>query len=298
MFASIKYQLTKMHKIPESELILNDDGSVYHLHLLPDDIAETVIFVGDPERVPHVSQHFDTVEVKKQKREFITHTGRIGNKHFSVISTGIGTDNIDIVMNELDALVNIDLKTREVKSQLTSLRIIRIGTSGALHTDIPVDSVIISSHGLGLDALMQYYTGTDDAETEALLDAIDDQLDLLFVNPYLCKADESLLKHFCSKYAAGITATCCGFYAPQGRMLRTAAQYPNLIERLQSVNINNQRITNFEMETAGIYALAAMMGHKALSVNTILANRASQQFSSNPSKTVERVITEVLEMLV
>ena len=286
-----------MQQIPASELILNDDGSVYHLHLLPEDIAETIILVGDPERVPQVTQHFDRVELIKQKREFVTHTGFIGNKRLSVLSTGIGTDNIDIVMNELDTLANIDLQSRQVKSNLTSLDIIRIGTSGALQNDIEVDSILISSHGLGLDALMQFYTGTDDDETEALLDEIDRQLDLLFVNPYLYKAHPEWLNLFGKYYTQGITATCCGFYAPQGRMLRTQAQYTDLVTRLNQLNAGGYRITNFEMETAGIYALAAAMGHRALSVNAILANRITHTFSANPAKIINRAIEEVLEKL-
>lgn len=286
-----------MQQIPASELILNDDGSVYHLHLLPEDIAETIILVGDPERVPQVTKHFDRVELIKQKREFVTHTGFIGNKRLSVVSTGIGTDNIDIVMNELDTLVNIDLQTRQVRPTLTPLDIIRIGTSGALQQDVEVDSILISSHGLGLDALMQFYTGTDDDETEVLLDEIDRQLDLLFVNPYLYKAHPKWLNLFGNHYTQGITATCCGFYAPQGRMLRTQAQYTDLVARLNQVSAGGYRITNFEMETAGIYALAAAMGHRALSVNAILANRITHTFSSNPAKTINRAIEELLERL-
>ncbi|MFN9518740.1 MAG: nucleoside phosphorylase [Bacteroidota bacterium] len=286
-----------MHTIPASELILNDDGSVYHLHLLPEDIAETVLLVGDPERVPEVSRHFDRIDLTKHKREFVTHTGYIGQKRITVLSTGIGTDNIDIVMNELDTLANIDLRTRQVKSALTSLDIIRIGTSGALQHDIDVDSILISSHGLGLDALMQFYTGTDDEETEALLDEIDQQLDLLFVNPYLYKAHPDWLSEFGEQYARGITATCCGFYAPQGRVLRTQAQYTDLVSRLSNVNAGGYRITNFEMETAGIYALAASMGHRALSVNAILANRITNTFSANPAQTIHKAIVAVLEKI-
>lgn len=287
-----------MNTIPESELVLNDDGSIYHLHLLPEDLAGTVIFVGDPERVPDVSRHFDKVEVKKQKREFITHTGLIGSKRLSVISTGIGTDNIDIVMNELDALVNVNLQTREVKAQTTALKIIRIGTSGALQPEIAVDSVLISEYGLGLDSLMQFYDYEEPEEVSGLLDAIDRQLDLLFVNPYLFKAPGTLADAFGKTFARGITATCCGFYGPQGRILRAETRFEDLVHRLSNVHAEGKRITNFEMETAGIYGLASLLGHEAVSVNVILANRVKHAFSSNPKKAVDDTIKKVLDMIV
>ncbi|MES2689302.1 MAG: nucleoside phosphorylase [Bacteroidota bacterium] len=287
-----------MQTIPESELVLNDDGSIYHLHILPEDIAETIIFVGDQERVPDVSKHFDKIELKKSKREFVTHTGTIGNKRLSVISTGIGTDNIDIVMNELDALVNIDLRTRAVKQQPTSLQIIRIGTSGSLQEDIDVDSTLITEYGLGLDSLMQFYDYEEPDEVSNLLSAIDEQLDLLFVNPYLFKAPGGLLERFGKQFDKGITATCCGFYGPQGRILRADTKFENLIARLNKVNANGKRITNFEMETAGIYGMASLLGHEAISVNAILANRIKQTFSSDPKKVVDETIKKVLELLV
>lgn len=285
-------------QIPESELILNADGSIYHLHLLPEDIADTVIFVGDQERVPHVSKYFDRIEVRKNKREFVTHTGYIGNKRLSVISTGIGTDNIDIVLNELDALVNVDLGTREVKKNLKALDIVRIGTSGSLQEDVAVDSVLISSFGLGLDGLMQFYDYEETDEVANLLTAIDEQLDLIFVNPYLFEAGKVLRERFAVYFKQGITATCCGFYGPQGRMLRADIKYEQLISRLHQVNVSGQRITNFEMETAGIYGMAALLGHNALSVNAILANRINHTFSHNPEAIVEATIKHVLEILV
>jgi uridine phosphorylase len=287
-----------MNQIPESELVLNDDGSIYHLHLLPEDLAQTVIFVGDQERVPEVSKHFDNIEIKKSKREFVTHTGTIGSKRLSVISTGIGTDNIDIVLNELDALVNVNLKTREINPNPVSLNIVRIGTSGSLQKDIDVNSILISEYGLGLDSLMQFYDYEENDEISSLLTGIDEQLDMLFVNPYLFKASNKLLASFEKHFTKGLTATCCGFYGPQGRMLRANTKFDDLINRLSNVNVKGKRITNFEMETAGIYGLASLLGHEAISVNAILANRVKHQFSTNPKKIVEDTIVKVLDLLV
>ncbi|MFN7313869.1 MAG: nucleoside phosphorylase [Bacteroidota bacterium] len=283
--------------IPESELVLNEDGSIYHLHLLPHEIADTIFLVGDQNRVPEVSKHFDKIEVVKHKREFVTHTGLIGNKRFTVISTGIGTDNIDIVLNELDALANVNLQTREVNAEKRSLKFIRIGTSGSLQSDIPVDSVLVSSHGLGLDSLMQFYHYDEDEATESLLGEIDEQLNLIFVNPYLFKSPGKLYDQFSKTMPFGITATCAGFYGPQGRMLRAQTRYNNLIERLNKVNINGTRITNFEMETAGIYGLATLLGHEAVSINAILANRINHTFSHQPHQMVEQTIKKVLEIV-
>lgn len=284
--------------IPESELVLNEDGSIYHLHLSPDELADTVILVGDQNRVPEVSKHFDLIEVKKAKREFVTHTGWLGKKRITVISTGIGTDNIDIVMNELDALANINLSTREVKTTPHQLRFIRIGTSGSLQANVEVNDVLISSHGLGLDSLMQFYDYEEDDETADLLGRLDEQLDLVFVNPYLFKAPGSLFQQMAPHFKSGITATCCGFYAPQGRQLRTSAKYTDLISRLSSLKVGDLRVTNFEMETAAIYGLATLMGHEALSVNAILANRINHTFSHNPKTVVETAIKQVLDKLV
>jgi uridine phosphorylase len=284
-----------MNSLLSSELVLNNDGSIYHLHLQPEDIAGTIILVGDPDRVSLVSDHFDTVEVRKQKREFVTHTGRISTKRLTVISTGIGTDNIDIVMNELDALVNIDLPTRSLRAQQTSLKFIRIGTSGSLQADTGVDSILVSSHGLGLDALMSFYhlhRSAEEAQTESELFA---QLGEIAPWLYFVQSPGSLRERF-GKYPAGITATCCGFYAPQGRMLRARAEHPALIASLSKVRTTAGAITNFEMETAGIYGLAKMLGHEAVSVNAILANRITGEFSRNPASVVNRAIREVLEV--
>ncbi len=283
--------------IPESELVLNNDGSIYHLHIRPEDLADTIILVGDQNRVAEVSKHFDKVEVQKSKREFITHTGYVGKKRISVVSTGIGTDNIDIVMNELDALANIDLETREVKSNPTKLKFVRIGTSGSLQDDLQVNDILVSSYGLGLDSLMQFYDYEENDEISNMLNAIDEQLELLFVNPYLFKAPGDLFTQFSNHFNYGITATCCGFYAPQGRMLRAQAKYEDLIKRLSGIEVSGLRVTNFEMETAAIYGMATLLGHEAVSVNAILANRVNHTFSQNPAVIVENAIKKVLEIV-
>jgi uridine phosphorylase len=280
--------------ILESELVLNDDGSIYHLHLLPQDIAETILLVGDQDRVPEVSKYFDSIEIKKNKREFYTHTGFIGKKRISVISTGIGTDNIDIVINELDALANIDLQKREEKKEKKSLKFIRIGTSGSLQKSIEVDSIVASSHGLGLDGTLNFYPMQFNDHELELQAKIATQLDLSFVNSYITQSPGNILSFF-PELTKGITATCCGFYAPQGRVLRAGLKVPNLIERLSTVEINGLCITNFEMETAAIYGLAKLLGHEAISVNAIVANRITHQFSKQPHKTIDQTILRVLD---
>ena len=282
-------------KISESDLIINPDGSIYHLNLLPEDIADTIITVGDQDRVAEVSKHFDSIELKKGKREFITHTGYLGKKRISVISTGIGTDNIDIVFNELDALVNINFETRTVNQELKSLNIIRVGTSGSIREDIEVGSILASSYGLGLDALMSYYKQDLSIEDTYLLQQIKAHLPVLKSEPYLTPASSLLLKQIAFDMPQGITATAPGFYAPQGRQVRAKLSVSNLIEKLSSFETKNQRITNLEMETAGIYALASALGHQALSVNAILAHRLKLQFAPEPDKIVEKMIKVVLE---
>ncbi|GGE64942.1 uridine phosphorylase [Pedobacter psychrotolerans] len=285
-------------KIAESDLIINPDGSIYHLNLLPGDIAENIITVGDPDRVSDVSKYFDRIEYKKGKREFITHTGYVGKKRITVISTGIGTDNIDIVFNELDALVNIDFNTREVKKSLTSLNIIRVGTSGAVQPDIPMGTILASSHGLGMDALMNFYLSQPSAEESYLLSAIQMHFGhLKHIHPYLTAADESLLNTVGKDLPKGITVTAPGFYAPQGRMVRAKNAVPDFIKLINSFNSNQHRITNLEMETAGIYALARVLGHKALSINAILASRVKFEFSQDPQKIVDQAIRLVLERI-
>jgi len=286
-----------MQQIAESELILNSRGGVYHLDLRPEELASWVITVGDPDRVKEVSKHFDTIEVKRTHREFVTHTGRVGNKRLSVVSTGIGTDNIDIVMNELDALVNIDLATRTVKEITTSLHIIRMGTSGSLQGEIPVDSFVASTHGIGIDNLLHFYRHEQNEEERAIMQAFVTHTQL-HPAPYVASANISLLKHFVEDYHQGITVTCPGFYAPQGRVLRLGLAFPELVDRLGSFQLGRHRVTNFEMETAGIYGLGNLLGHHCLSLSAIVANRVSQEFSRDGAGLVEKLITRALEKMV
>lgn len=283
--------------INESELILNADGSIYHLNLLPEDLASTVITVGDPDRVAKVSKHFDRIELKKGKREFITHTGYLGNKRLTVISTGIGTDNIDIVLNELDALANIDFANRTVKTSLTSLDIIRIGTSGAVQQDVVMGTILASAYGIGLDALMNYYQGSYDGEEQALQVELAEYFSALNLKPYVAKAGASLLDRIAFDLPKGVTLTAPGFYAPQGRTVRSTNTIPNFINLISSFQYKDQRFTNLEMETAGIYALANMFGHQALSINAILASRVDGRFSSAPEEVVDKAIQLVLERI-
>jgi len=285
--------------IQSSELILNPDGSIYHLHLRPEHLAETIITVGDPDRVGQVSKHFDQLEYTFNKREFVTHTGYIGNKRLSVISTGIGPDNIDIVFNEVDALFNIDLNTRQPKSALTSLQFVRIGTSGSLQTDIPVDSFLLSSHAISWDNLFSFYEIPASEQTQGLEKSLAQAVPSLPVHGRIFEAPGDLEEHFDNSYFRGITLTCPGFYAPQGRQLRLPSRIKEIhFEQLQAAKLEAYRITNMEMETAAIYGMAQMLGHQALSCNAILANRPLGQFSSNPGKTVEQLIEQVLDRLV
>lgn len=284
--------------IPESDLIINPDGSIYHLNLLPEDVSDTIITVGDPERVAEVSKHFDKIELRKGKREFITHTGMLGHNRITVLSTGIGTDNIDIVLNELDALVNIDFAKREVNKDLKSLKIIRIGTSGSVQDDIPLGSIMASSFGLGLDALMNYYISQNTKEEEDILIGFNKHFsNVPKLNPYITAGSEHLLSTIGKEMMHGITATAPGFYGPQGRRLRIQNSIDNLTEQLSSFNHNGNKITNLEMETAGIYALANMLGHQAISINAILASRTKLEFAKEPHKIIDRTIKLVLERI-
>ncbi|HQY12271.1 MAG TPA: nucleoside phosphorylase [Ferruginibacter sp.] len=288
-----------MQPIPESELIINDRGAIYHLDLRPEELAPTVIVVGDPDRVKKVSAYFDKTEHKRQHREFITHTGYIGNKNLSVISTGIGPDNIDIVFNELDALANIDFGTRLIKEELTKLNIVRFGTSGSLQADIPVDSFVASSHGLGLDNLLNFYNYEKTDANKAIVNAFIEQtkLDTAVTIPYAFPGSEMLLKKFGEGFHKGITVTCPGFFGPQGRVLRLGLSSPGLVDKLTHFSFNNHRITNFEMETSAIYGLGKLMGHECLSVNAIIANRVIKEFSKDSDAAVENMIKKALESL-
>jgi|TARA_R110000868_G_scaffold279966_1_gene540035 uridine phosphorylase len=286
-------------KIGSSELILNADHSVYHLNLLPPDLADTVITVGDPDRVKHVSQYFDKIELKKGKREFQTHTGWLNNKRISVISTGIGTDNIDIVLNELDALVNIDFETRTIKKDKIRLDIIRIGTSGAIQPNIPVDSFLMSEYAIGLDSLLHFYDSAHIQHPEiqqAFLKHTHWLKDKS--NPYVVAYDKALGDLFISdKMQLGFTATNVGFYGPQGRSLRLKLEDESMNTKLASFNYHNKRITNLEMETSGIYGLAKLLGHRAVSLNCILANRPNGQFSSRPDLAIDELIKYTLNKI-
>lgn len=289
-----------MQRIAESELILNDRGAIYHLNLKPDEVADTIITVGDPDRVSRVSRHFDSIEVEQKHREFVTHTGYIGKKKLSVISSGIGTDNMDIVLNEVDALVNIDLETRLIKEKLTSLQIIRIGTAGSLQASVPVDSFVTSTHGLGLDNLLNYYRPEGNDGENALLQSFITytQLQTGTSQPYISSANSSLLKHFVTGFHQGITVTCPGFYGPQGRILRLGIKHPDLINRLTGFAFGQHRITNFEMETAGLYGLGRLLGHHCVSLSAIVANRIEQQFSRDSHALVERLIKTTLDNVI
>jgi len=289
-----------MTAIKSSELILNPDGSVYHLNLKPEHIAHDIIFVGDQNRVEKITKHFDSVEFSTQKREFKTETGIFKGKRITVMSTGIGPDNIDIVMNELDALVNIDLATRQPKKELTSLNIIRIGTSGSLQADIPVDSIVMSEYGLGLDNMLRSYlieSITDSAIEDAFIRHTN--WDLRKGKPYVVKGSEKLMNLIGSdSINKGFTGTAGGFYGPQGRVLRLNIQDENLNQKMDSFNYNGIRMTNLEMETGAIYGLGKLLGHETLSMNAIIANRANGTFSEDPYKAVDELIVYVLDKLV
>ncbi|WP_282117563.1 nucleoside phosphorylase [Cellulophaga baltica] len=286
-------------QLKPSELVLNADNSIYHLNILPEDIADTIITVGDPDRVGGVSKYFDTIEVKKGKREFHTHTGTLNGKRISVISTGIGTDNIDIVVNELDALVNINFETRKINSEKKQLDIIRIGTTGAIQPHINVGDFLLSEHAIGFDSLLRFY----DAKH-----VLNEEVQNSFIKhttwskdkstPYVVSCDQDLAATFMSETMhKGFTATNVGFYGPQGRVLRLKTEDPSLNDKLASFDYNGLKITNLEMETSGIYGLAKLLGHRAVSLNCILANRSTGEFLTNPTEATEKLIEYALKKL-
>jgi uridine phosphorylase len=285
--------------IAESELILNPNGSVYHLNLKPENIADIIITVGDQDRVEMVSKHFEVIEFQTQKREFKTHTGFYKGRRMTVLSTGIGIDNIDIVMNELDALANINFKTRTIKEKLKTLNIVRIGTSGGIHDFVELDKFVMSKYGLGFDGLLHYYDKdvSEKEDIDSLKDTI--RLDHRKAEPYLVKSSDDLAELFELEInvTSGITTTNIGFYAPQGRTLRISAKDNNLIEDLSKYNFNGYYVTNMEMETSAIYALSKIMGHKALAMNAIVANRTTGEFSKNSKGVVEDLIIFTLNKL-
>ena len=270
--------------IPTSELITNPDGSVYHLHVKPGELSTNIITVGDPDRVDLVTDHFEKIEFKRESREFVTVTGFFRGKRLSVISTGIGTDNIDIVLNEVDALFQVDFKTRKLKQEHTQLTFVRIGTSGALQENIPLNSFIASKKALAFDTLLQFY-GSDNFEKLA-----DWPYELEELRPLITNCSPHLLESLPDDFFEGITATMPGFYAPQGRNFRLASALSNRLDELRNVTIEGENVTNLEMETSGIYGLAQLLGHKAISLNAILANRFTGEFSDRPKQTIEKLI--------
>lgn len=288
-----------MQPIPESELIINPDGSIYHLQLRPEQIADTIITVGDPDRVNDVSKHFDIIQHRVKHREFVTHTGYLNNKHISVISTGIGTDNVDIVLNELDALVNIDFATRTIKSAHTSLQIIRLGTSGSVDESLPVDSYVVSENAIGMDGLMNFYDMPNSIQETVYLEAFANYMKPHFkeVKPYFASGSTELMARFENHFRKGTTITATGFYAPQGRVLRAQKSFENFIPLINAFRHKHYRITNLEMETAGIYGLGKILGHRCIGVSAILANRIHGEFSRQPQATVNRLIEQVLEIV-
>jgi uridine phosphorylase len=287
-----------MPRIPESDLILNSDGSVYHLNLLPKHISETIITVGDPSRVYRVSQYFDDVEFEMNKREFITHVGKYKGKRVTVISTGIGTDNIEIFFTELDALINVDLKTREPRSRRKKIKVIRIGTSGSLQEDIPLDSHLVTDYAVGFDNLMSFYNLEMDSFEESLAKDIQKKAKISFT-PYVVRGSSLLRKQYAADMQVGNTITAPGFYAPQGREIRLPLRYPKMLEDLSKYSIKSSdfQLTNFEMETAGYYAMARLLGHEVLSVNAIIAHRAKSKFSKDPNKVVDGLIKKILSRI-
>lgn len=285
--------------IAESELILNSDGSIYHLNLTPEMIADTIILVGDPGRVEQVSEHFETIEYKRHNREIKTHTGFYSGKRLTVMSTGMGTDNQDIVINELDALVNIDLEKREEKSDKQSLNLLRLGTSGALQADVPVDSYVTSAYGVGLDGLMNFYAGTASAGETQMEKAFIEQTQWpeRLAYPNIIKGSPKLLELFGEGFLPGITATAPGFYGPQGRVLRMGLAYPDLNQRIMNFEYQGKKVVNFEMETSGLYGLGKVMGHNTLTVCAVIANRIRQEYSRDHKTTINRLIEIVLSKL-
>jgi uridine phosphorylase len=278
--------------IAASELIINPDGSVYHLGLKPGDVAETIITVGDPDRVPKVSQYFDKVLLKAHHRELVTHTGILNGKEISVISTGMGTDNIDIVMNELDALFNIDFESKTIKEHITSLNIIRVGTSGCIDEDIDIDSILVSEWAIGYDGLLGFYRHAKSEWDKVALPEMGG------IKGNINPASSLLLNKLGEDIYKGITYTAAGFYAPQGRQLRVPTTYENLLEQLRSIELpDNRKITNIEMETAGLYGLGDLMGHQVISFSVLLAHRIKGTFSAQPEQSVDQLIRLVLDRI-
>ncbi len=288
-----------MEKLKSTQLIVTEDGRIYHLNLRPENIADTIIVVGDPGRVSTISKHFDDIEFQGQNREINTHTGRIGNKRLTVMSSGMGPDNIDIVVSELDALVNIDLKNKTIKPHHKALNIIRLGTSGAVQKDIEVDSYVMSKYGLGLDGLMNFYQVPEGIIEKEMCKAVIEQTGWPsdFADPYIVKCSENLAKKIGFDMYQGITVTAPGFYGPQGRNLRMGLHYPDFNQKLEKFRFNDERILNFEMETSALYGLGRSLGHNVLTVCAVIANRITETYSANHQKPVERLIKLLLERI-
>lgn len=269
-------------RIPESELIINDDGSVFHLHIRPEELADTVILVGDPGRVDMVSEYFTDIEFRRQSREFVTVTGKYNGKRMTVLSTGIGTDNIDIVINELDALANVDFSTREIKPEHKTLTILRIGTTGAIQPDIPLGSYIFSHISVGCDGLLNWYAGREKVTVPEMEEALKAHVgwNKHLPDPYMAKASSKLIELFEDSTVKGVTIAASGFYGPQGRVLRLPLAMPDMVDKFESFRFGDYRITNFEMEGSAVAGLSAHLGHEAGTVCCAIANRHLK--SSNP----------------
>ncbi len=287
-------------RIEESELIINNDGSVFHLHLKPGELAENIILVGDPDRVKVVASYFDEIELEKRNREFVSTTGLYKGKRFSVVATGIGTDNIDIVMNELDALVNVDFETRQVKDQLTTLNLVRIGTSGSLQKDLPVDSCLLSEKAIGFDGLLNFYANRDSISDIAFEDEFKSYVDWneKLTSPYVVDASPELLEKLSNNdFNTGVTISAPGFYGPQGRVIRLGLVDSDINEKISNFVYSNFRITNYEMECSAIYGLSKLLGHRAATVCAIIANRKAGEYSKDYKPVIKTLIKKVLDSL-
>ena len=286
--------------IPESQLVLNQEGGVYHLGLHPEEIADDILLVGDPNRTDIIASYFDRIEVKHENRELWTRTGYYNGKRITVLSTGMGTDNLDIVMNELDALANIDLKNRTVKEQHKSLNLIRLGTSGALQADIPVDdSYVATRYALGFDGLLYFYKNSQTVNELALRDAFIQHMDYPkdLPLPYAVEGSKELFDRLGGGYTQGITATASGFYGPQGRTLRMELAYPDNNHKIEAFNYQGWRICNFEMESSALYGLGKLMGHNCLTICAIIANRVSEKFCADYHPYIEKLVKNTLDRL-
>ncbi|HQF00690.1 MAG TPA: nucleoside phosphorylase [Bacteroidales bacterium] len=287
-----------MKRIKDSELIINSDGNIYHINIKPGILAENIILVGDPARVSKISRRFSKIEHQSQNREIITNTGIYNGIPISVVSTGMGTDNIDIIINELDALANIDFKTREPKKSFTKLNLIRIGTSGAIQPDITIHSIVASTHGVGLDGLLYFYNSDHVIEKELTKEFIAQTGSFSNLpKPYIVSCSEKLMKKVGHDLFQGITATAPGFYGPQGRTIRIPLRHVELSEKIKNFSFERHRVLNFEMETSALYGLGKLLGHDALTICAVIANRATGDFAVDYNKTIDEMIGLVLDRI-